>query len=142
MNVFNSPNLEEALRFLTSAPTNNNHQSIMNSLYQTSRGAGPVVVPGPPKVLVSGPSKVIVPEAIEKIDDEDFEETMGTDNFHDYRPLKLNIGLPHPDPLVQSSSMAAVEPPEVIYKLLLPDKVNNFMYYVCSSVNCDINSLS
>lgn len=36
-----------------------------------------------------------------------------------YRPKKLDIGIPHPDPVVENTSMAAVDPPELWYNLKL-----------------------
>lgn len=36
-----------------------------------------------------------------------------------YRPKKLDLGIPHPDPVVENTSMAAVEPPELWYRLKL-----------------------
>jgi hypothetical protein len=35
----------------------------------------------------------------------------------DYKPSKLKIGGPHPDPVVETASLAAVEPPDITYKL-------------------------
>ena len=35
----------------------------------------------------------------------------------------MKLGKNHPDPLVQSASLAAVEPPEVYYKLNLPKQI-------------------
>ncbi|KAG0522949.1 hypothetical protein BDA96_07G081700 [Sorghum bicolor] len=48
--------------------------------------------------------------------DEDESGTFG-ETFIDYRPPKLSLGLPHPDPLVETSSLSAVQPPEPTYKL-------------------------
>ena len=39
--------------------------------------------------------------------------------FTDYRPAKLPYGAPHPDPVVETASLAAVEPPDVTYQLHL-----------------------
>jgi hypothetical protein len=54
---------------------------------------------------------------------EDFEETLDENSFSSYFPAKLSIGQPHPDPLVQSSSLAAVVPPDIISTLSLPEAV-------------------
>lgn len=35
----------------------------------------------------------------------------------DYKPSKLTIGAPHPDPVVETASLAAVEPPDITYQL-------------------------
>lgn len=33
-----------------------------------------------------------------------------------YEPRKLKLGVPHPDPVVENASMAAVDPPELWYR--------------------------
>ena len=35
----------------------------------------------------------------------------------------MKIGLPHPDPVVETSSMASVQPPNVYYRLSIPEAV-------------------
>jgi hypothetical protein len=40
-----------------------------------------------------------------------------------YRPQKLGFGRPHPDPVVENSTLAAVEPPEITYNLAIPADV-------------------
>lgn len=35
----------------------------------------------------------------------------------------MQIGLRHPDPIVETSSLASVEPPEVWYELAMPQSV-------------------
>ena len=45
------------------------------------------------------------------------------DTFSDYRPAKLALGCDHPDPVVETASLAAVEPPDVTYELHLDDVV-------------------
>lgn len=47
--------------------------------------------------------------------------------FTDYRPAKLPFGKPHPDPVVETASLAAVEPPDVTYELHLD--VGGFLPY-------------
>ena len=36
--------------------------------------------------------------------------------------LNLILGKPHPDPVVETASLASVEPPEVWYDLTLPEE--------------------
>jgi len=43
--------------------------------------------------------------------------------FTPYMPQKLREGPPHPDLVVQASSLASVEPPDITYALNLPKKV-------------------
>ncbi|XP_020401317.1 protein FORGETTER 1 isoform X1 [Zea mays] len=50
--------------------------------------------------------------------DEDESGTFG-ETFIDYRPPKLSFGFPHPDPVVETSSLSAVQPPEPTYKLTI-----------------------
>ena len=51
------------------------------------------------------------------------EENMGVaETYADYMPSKVTIGLKHPDPVVETASLASVVPPDVCYKLALPDK--------------------
>ncbi|KAA3674887.1 uncharacterized protein DEA37_0003007 [Paragonimus westermani] len=58
--------------------------------------------------------------------DEDLEEDEDlaqAETYADYVPLKLKLGCKHPDPVVESSSLSSVSPPDVHYKLILPDEV-------------------
>ncbi|XP_050873027.1 protein FORGETTER 1 isoform X1 [Lathyrus oleraceus] len=52
--------------------------------------------------------------AVEVERDED-EGGMVGETFTDYRPPKVSIGPPHPDPVVETSSLAAVQPPDPTY---------------------------
>ena len=52
---------------------------------------------------------------------EDFEETLDENSFKSYVPAKLKYGKAHPDPLVQSTSLIAVNPPDIFYGLSLPE---------------------
>jgi len=79
-----------------------------------------------PLQLVAGATIPIVlpaevPEEINEvaIDVEREEDEGGTvgETFTDYRPPKLSLGLPHPDPVVETSSLSAVQPPEPTYSL-------------------------
>ncbi|KAF3448819.1 hypothetical protein FNV43_RR09532 [Rhamnella rubrinervis] len=58
--------------------------------------------------------------AIEVEREEDEGGTVG-ETFTDYRPPKLSIGPPHPDPVVETSSLSAVQPPEPTYDLKIKD---------------------
>lgn len=52
--------------------------------------------------------------------DEEYHEA---ETYSDYVPSKLTIGRPHPDPVVETSSLATVEPPDITYVLRLPKTV-------------------
>lgn len=54
--------------------------------------------------------------------DEEEEHEAG-EIFADYRPIKLPFGRPHPDPAVETASLAAVEPPDITYQLHIQDLV-------------------
>ena len=42
------------------------------------------------------------------------EDDMGViETYSNYKPTKLQIGRQHPDPVVETASLASVEPPEV-----------------------------
>lgn len=44
------------------------------------------------------------------------------ETFADYKPVKLTIGKPHPDAVVESTSLASVEPVDITYELSLPQR--------------------
>lgn len=39
------------------------------------------------------------------------------------KPSKLSIGQPHPDPIVETASLSAVQPPEPTYDLLIAEEM-------------------
>lgn len=43
--------------------------------------------------------------------------------FNVQRPPKLSIGPPHPDPIVETSSLSAVQPPEPTYDLAIKEEI-------------------
>lgn len=47
------------------------------------------------------------------------------ETYSNYWPSKLKIGKPHPDPVVETASLASVEPPDVWYELSLPEETVN-----------------
>ncbi|KAK9811987.1 hypothetical protein WJX73_006484 [Symbiochloris irregularis] len=72
------------------------------------------------------------PVHIQVAEDEGNEDTEGVDDeegheqgetFSDYRPSKLALGIDHPDPVVETASLAAVEPPDVTYTLHIDDVI-------------------
>ena len=49
----------------------------------------------------------------EEVAQED-EDDMGViETYSNYKPTKLKVGLPHPDPVVETASLASVEPADV-----------------------------
>lgn len=56
-----------------------------------------------------------------KLDDDKAEDKMAVaETYTDYKPAKLNFGAPHPDPVVETSSLSSVEPNDITYKLSIP----------------------
>ena len=43
-------------------------------------------------------------------EDENHEDLL---SYSVYKPAKLKFGVPHPDPVVENSSLAAVDPPDI-----------------------------
>lgn len=55
---------------------------------------------------------------------EEEEEELGVaETYADYMPSKLRLGVRHPDPVVETSSLSSVEPPNVTYDLALPERI-------------------
>ncbi|XP_023339743.1 protein strawberry notch homolog 1 isoform X2 [Eurytemora carolleeae] len=51
------------------------------------------------------------------------EEDMGViETYSNYKPTKLNVGLDHPDPVVETASLASVEPADVWYTMSIPEE--------------------
>ncbi|KAK4786922.1 hypothetical protein SAY86_010755 [Trapa natans] len=71
--------------------------------------------------------------AIEVERDED-EGGMSGETFTDYRPPKLSIGPPHPDPIVETSSLSAVQPPEPTYNLKIVDNLGSSKALSCLQI--------
>nr|CAB3265878.1 protein strawberry notch homolog 1 [Phallusia mammillata] len=62
-------------------------------------------------------------EGEDLVEEEEREEESGmkhTQTYAEYMPSKLNIGLPHPDSVVETSSLASITPPDVRYRLSIP----------------------
>ncbi|XP_074602022.1 protein strawberry notch isoform X2 [Brevipalpus obovatus] len=58
------------------------------------------------------------------VPDEDAEEDIfQAETYADYMPFKLKIGLRHPDPVVETSSLSSVHPPDVWYRLAIPEDI-------------------
>lgn len=52
-------------------------------------------------------------------EEEGFDDAVDDVSYTVYQPKKLKLGMPHPDPVVENTSMAAVDPPELCYRLKL-----------------------
>lgn len=71
--------------------------------------------------------------AIEVEREEDGGGIVG-ETFTDYRPQKLSIGPPHPDPIVETSSLSAVQPPEPTYDLETKDYLETSKALSCLQI--------
>ncbi|XP_051980139.1 protein strawberry notch homolog 2 [Xyrauchen texanus] len=65
------------------------------------------------------------PEEEEEIEVEETEELGHVDTYADYMPSKSNIGISHPDRVVETNTLSSVPPPDITYKLSLPDSIIN-----------------
>ncbi|XP_063968793.1 protein strawberry notch homolog 1-like [Lytechinus pictus] len=60
-------------------------------------------------------------------DDLDDDETLGfADTYANYTPSKLKVGVNHPDAVVETSSLASVQPPNVWYHLSIPESTMDY----------------
>ncbi|XP_072081067.1 protein FORGETTER 1 [Arachis hypogaea] len=71
--------------------------------------------------------------AVEVERDEDEGGTAG-ETFTDYRPAKVSMGPPHPDPVVETSSLSAVQPPEPTYDPILKDYLESSKALSCLQI--------
>lgn len=81
--------------------------------------APPQPLPKPPPVP-SEDDMALQDAAADANHDEEYHEV---ETYSDYSPAKLDFGLQHPDPVVETSSLSTVEPPDITYKPKLPAKV-------------------
>ncbi|XP_036385163.1 protein strawberry notch homolog 1 isoform X2 [Megalops cyprinoides] len=58
----------------------------------------------------------------EEPEEEEEEELGHAETYAEYMPMKLKIGLRHPDPVVETSSLSSVNPPDVWYRLSIPEE--------------------
>ena len=81
--------------------------------------------PSPPLVTtVDKPVKKEEPKEDEdEIDDVDDDDHFQAETYADYMPFKLKIGRRHPDPVVETASLSSVHPPNVWYRLNIPEEV-------------------
>lgn len=59
-------------------------------------------------------------KAKEKEEGEEDVEEADEITYTSYKPQKVKFGVDHPDPVVENSTLSAVEPPEVEYNLAMP----------------------
>ncbi|XP_073333867.1 protein strawberry notch homolog 1 isoform X1 [Pagrus major] len=55
--------------------------------------------------------------------EEEEEDELGhAETYAEYMPMKLKVGLRHPDPVVETSSLSSVNPPDVWYRMSIPEE--------------------
>lgn len=58
------------------------------------------------------------------IDDDKAEDQLGVaETYADYKPAKLKFGAPHPDAVVETSTLSSIEPNDITYELSIPKRV-------------------
>lgn len=87
----------------------------------------------PPPPRPPPPPEEVNEVAIE-VEREEDEGGMVGETFTDYRPPKLSIGPGHPDPIVETSSLSAVHPPEPTYDLLIKDELESSKALSCLQI--------
>ncbi|XP_051128829.1 protein FORGETTER 1 isoform X2 [Andrographis paniculata] len=86
----------------------------------------PPMAPPPPPEEVN--------EVAIEVEREEDEGGLAGETFTDYRPPKLSIGPPHPDPVVETSSLSAVQPPEPTYDLKIKDELESSNALSCLQI--------
>ncbi|XP_069475771.1 protein strawberry notch homolog 1 isoform X2 [Ambystoma mexicanum] len=66
--------------------------------------------------------KVPASKEDEEPEDEDEDEMAHAETYAEYMPIKLKVGLRHPDPVVETSSLSSVTPPDVWFQTSVPEE--------------------
>ncbi|XP_069134859.1 protein strawberry notch homolog 1-like isoform X2 [Argopecten irradians] len=74
---------------------------------------------------LAGMSAPSILEDEELVEDE-VEELGHAETYADYMPSKLTVGVKHPDPVVETSSLSSVESSDIWYKLSIPDSTIDY----------------
>ncbi|XP_071944969.1 protein strawberry notch homolog 1-like [Antedon mediterranea] len=75
------------------------------------------------KVKANKEESIEEEDAVVDHEDDGEAEMSQADTFANYKPSKSDVGLKHPDLVVETSSLASVEPPDVDYTLAFPPSV-------------------
>lgn len=62
----------------------------------------------------------IVSKDEDEVDEE--EDIFQAETYADYKPAKLKIGQRHPDPVVETSSLSSIAPPDCYYRFAIPEE--------------------
>ncbi|XP_067862331.1 protein strawberry notch homolog 1 isoform X3 [Heptranchias perlo] len=74
------------------------------------------------KMRSFSPTPKLPPKDEDEPEEEDDEELGHADTYAEYMPMKLKVGLRHPDPVVETSSLSSVTPPDVWYRLTVQEE--------------------
>ncbi|XP_006865435.1 PREDICTED: protein strawberry notch homolog 1 [Chrysochloris asiatica] len=74
------------------------------------------------KMNFSPTMKVPVVKEEDEPEEEDEDEMGHAETYAEYMPIKLKIGLRHPDAVVETSSLSSVTPPDVWYKTSISEE--------------------
>ncbi|CAJ2659104.1 unnamed protein product [Trifolium pratense] len=75
-----------------------------------------------------------VNELLNEVEQDEDDGGMAGETFTDYRPAKLSIGPLHPDPIVETSSLSAVQPPEPTYDPKIKDELQCLKTLSCLQI--------
>eukprot|EP00062_Callorhinchus_milii_P021642 gi/632978584/ref/XP_007905995.1/ PREDICTED: protein strawberry notch homolog 1 isoform X2 [Callorhinchus milii] len=75
------------------------------------------------KMRSFSPTPKVPPKEEEEPEEEEDEELGHADTYAEYMPMKLKVGLRHPDPVVETSSLSSVTPPDVWYRLTVQEEI-------------------
>uniref|UniRef100_A0A3Q0T5L9 Protein strawberry notch homolog 2 n=1 Tax=Amphilophus citrinellus TaxID=61819 RepID=A0A3Q0T5L9_AMPCI len=64
-------------------------------------------------------------EEEEEAEEEEAEELGHVDTYAEYKPSKSNIGISHPDIVVETNTLSSVPPPDITYTLSIPESTIN-----------------
>ncbi|XP_055343644.1 protein strawberry notch homolog 1-like isoform X2 [Paramacrobiotus metropolitanus] len=81
-------------------------------------------IPGPVGMGPSLPAPVAPPPLPDEEEEDDGGMIHG-EAYDQYIPSKLALGLPHPDPIVETLSLASVSPPDITYQLKMPEHIGD-----------------
>ncbi|KAK2394699.1 protein FORGETTER [Trifolium repens] len=75
-----------------------------------------------------------VNELVKEVEQDEADGGIPGETFTDYLPSKLSIGAPHPDPIVETSSLSAVQPPEPTYVPMIINELECFKTLSCLQI--------
>eukprot|EP00980_Cylindrotheca_fusiformis_P014949 scaffold4095_cov117-Cylindrotheca_fusiformis.AAC.6 len=102
--------------------------SVVSSMNLALGNSGPEAPTPPSTTTISSADAAAAQqhEGQERQNDEDNDDAAEALSYKAYRPKKVRFGKPHPDPVVENSTLSAVEPPDVTYNLAIPaDVISN-----------------